>query len=231
MHFRHAEASGFRAGGLRHMKKQIIPAILTKNINDYQNKITLVEKLVKRVHIDIMDGKFVPNKTISLTTIRQVQTKLHKEAHLMVKMPWKYVNSAANARINTFIFHIEACPTTEQVCQTLKLISQHKMQASIAISPETPVDKILPYLSKLEHVLIMTVNPGFGGQNLIPSALQKVQALKEYDPKLTIEVDGGINKETLALAVQAGANYFVMGSAIYAHKNIKETIKNYKILL
>ena len=211
--------------------KQIIPAILSTTIKDYTTKVHAVEKLVQRIHIDIMDGHFVSHKTISLQDTRTISTNISREAHVMAEKPWNYVLPAAKAGINTFIFHIEACPTPSFVTKTLDLTAKHNLSAAIALSPQTPLQAVLPFVTRLEHVLIMTVHPGKGGQELIPSTLKKISTLRKQHPTLTIEADGGIHEKTIKKVLTAGASFIVMGSAIYAQKNIKQTIKNYQSLL
>ncbi len=201
--------------------KQIIPAILSTTLQDYQTKVRAVENLVKYVHIDIMDGLFVSHKTLTLTDIKNTPTKTSREAHFMVEKPWNHVAHAARAGINTFIFHIEACPTPFFVTKTLDLITKHNLAAAIAVSPETPITSVFPFVPRLAHVLIMTVHPGKGGQEIIPATLKKISTLKKHFPTLTIEADGGINATTIHKVLRAGASLIVMGSAIYGQKNIR----------
>ncbi|MBI4016113.1 MAG: ribulose-phosphate 3-epimerase [Candidatus Aenigmarchaeota archaeon] len=210
------------------MKKLIIPAILSTDKDNYKKKLQQVEGLVEKVQIDVMDGRFVENKTIPLDKLGAVKTKTYLEFHMMVDAPWAYIPAVAALGGKTYIFHIEACHNEKNVHDILERIIQYKMQPSIAINPETPLKAVLPYLSQLEHVLIMTVRPGQMGQKFISSALQKVRAIRRKYSNINIEVDGGINDKTLPKALKAGANYFVIGSAIYGKENAEQAIEKYK---
>ncbi|MBI4148785.1 ribulose-phosphate 3-epimerase [Candidatus Woesearchaeota archaeon] len=213
------------------MKKLIIPAILSSTFEDYSQKIKAVEGLVERVQIDVMDNRFVPNKTIPFDSLAAVKSGVYKEAHMMVDAPCAYIPAAQRLGVGTYIFHVEACSSPKLVYDIIERIRQYKMQPSIAINPRTPLKAILPYLSQLEHVLVMTVVPGFGGQSFIPSALRKVQAIRKRFPSINIEVDGGINADTLPKANKAGANYFVMGNAIYKQPDIGKAVADYRRLV
>lgn len=211
--------------------KRILPAILAKTKKEYTQKLRSVEGHVSRVQIDIMDGLFVPNKTITLKTIAAIPSPVSKEVHMMVHAPWKYVTLARKAGAHTFIFHIEACPTPRDVIRTLNLLKKNGLRASLALNPETPLTRVLPYLDRLEHVLIMTVHPGFSGKKLLSRTLQKIRQLHKIAPKKLIEVDGGIMARNLPRLARAGAHYFVMGSAIYAAKDPPHALKTYQRIL
>ena len=213
------------------MKKLIIPAILSPALEDYRQKIKAVEGLVERVQIDVMDNRFVPNKTLPFDALGEVKTNVYKEVHMMVDAPWAYIPAARQLGVGTYIFHIEACGSPKLVHEIIERIRQYKMQPSIAINPHTPLKTILPYLSQLEHVLVMTVVPGFSGQAFIPGTLRKIRAIRKRFPHINIEVDGGINADTLPRVRDAGANYFVMGNAIYKQPDIRQAIEGYKRLV
>ncbi len=213
------------------MKAIIIPAILSSTREDYEKKIRAVEGLVERVQVDVMDGRFVPNKTVPLDKLTGIHSKVYKEFHMMVDAPWAYIPIVAQLGGGTYIFHIEACTNERNVHDILQRIRQYKMKPAIAINPETPLKTVLPYINELEQVLIMSVHPGKMGQAFISSVLRKIRELRKRKPKLTIEVDGGINAETLPKVLKAGANYFVIGSAIYGREDIKEAVKKYKKII
>lgn len=206
----------------------IIPAILSTDVNDYKTKFQQVEGLVERVQIDVMDGRFVDNKTVPVGKLPKVKTSADIEFHMMVDAPWAYIPTVAALGGKTYIFHIEACASEKQVYELIERIRQYKMQPAIALSPETPISAVLQYVNKLERVVIMTVHPGKMGQAFIPNTLQKIRAIRKKYANLNIEVDGGINKKTLPKVLKAGANYFVIGSAIYEREDIAKAIKEYQ---
>lgn len=209
----------------------IIPAILSYTQKDYAKKLRAVKGLIRTIHLDVIDGKFVPNKTIQLDVIKKVKNPLRKEAHFMVEKPENYIAHAAQAGIHTFIFHIESHTNQQQTKHTIYSIKKAGMIPAIAINPRTPIKKLFPFFPHIKSVLLMSVQPGKGGQKFMPSVIKKIQQLRKKAPNITITVDGGLNEKTLPLAKKAGANHFVMGSAIFKTKNIKKTIETYKKML
>ncbi len=200
------------------MKVQIIPAIISKSVKDFRNKARKVNG-IKLVQVDIMDGKFVNNKTLDVNKIPKLNGNF--EAHLLVKEPWNYVDKLKN-KFRLVIFHIEAC---KDVNYMIKLLRKNKFKVGIAISPKTKVEKIKPYLNKVDKVLIMTVYPGFYGRKFLLFTMNKVKKLRKWKKNLDIEVDGGINEKTINKAYKAGANMFISGSYIFHNSNPKKAIK------
>lgn len=180
-------------------------------------------------HVDVMDGHFVPNLTLGAPIIEC----LHKacsgflDVHLMVDNPGDYVESFAKAGATQFNFHIEA---TKNADALIDRIHQAGMKAAIAIKPKTDVSTVFPYLSKLDMVLVMTVEPGFGGQSFMFDMLEKVKILRQKCPELNIQVDGGINLETIHNAAEAGANVIVAG-AIFRTDKPKEMIEQFRTVV
>jgi ribulose-phosphate 3-epimerase len=206
---------------------EIVPAILVKTPEELKQKLKEVEPYVNRVQIDIMDGKFVPNKTIQPEEIKSFKTNLIKEAHLMVEDNEKYVNDFLKMGFDMIIIHIESCKNVEKI---IKKVKGQGKKVALAINPPTPLSAIKKYLDDLDMVLIMTVNPGFSGQGFIPEVSSKIKELRQMKKDLDIEVDGGIKIENAKIVVEAGANILVSASGIYNFKNKKEIIEKFKQL-
>lgn len=182
------------------------------------------------LHMDVMDGHFVPNLTIGAPVIRSLRkhTKGFLDCHLMVSDPAKWVSDFAKAGANGFTFHIEA--TEDPIC-LIKSIREQGMKAGIAIKPKTPLATIEPCLKHgVDLVLVMTVEPGFGGQSFMSNQMEKVAAIRQQYPSLDIQVDGGIALDTIETCAKAGANVFVAGSAIFGAKDKKAVIDQFRVL-
>jgi ribulose-phosphate 3-epimerase len=171
------------------------------------------------IHFDVMDGHFVPNLTIGapvLASLRKV-TRLPIDCHMMIENPNDFIESFADAGADWMSVHYEAC---RHLHRTLEHIAEHGMQSAVVINPATPVEVLIPILGMVHHVLVMSVNPGFGGQSFIPYSLKKIRRLKELRQELglgyRIEVDGGVAHDTIAQVVEAGAELLVAGSAVFA---------------
>lgn len=203
---------------------EISPALLCKTRKEVVLKLKLVEPYVKRAQLDIMDNKFVSNKTVQPQELRGLKTKIKIEAQLMVKDPAAYLSDCCRMNALMIIFHYESYKNEKRIITLINQIKAHKLKVGIAINPKTPARVIKPFLKLVDLVLVMTVQPGFGGRKLIPATLNKVKQLRQWAPKLDIEVDGGINKETAPLAIKAGANVLVAGNAIFKAPSIKEGI-------
>jgi ribulose-phosphate 3-epimerase len=171
------------------------------------------------VHVDVMDGHFVPNITFGPPVVAAVRkvTKLPLDCHLMIENPDEFIPAFADAGADMIIVHQEVC---RHLHRTLQLIEQHKVKPAVVINPATPVEMLIEVLPMVHHVLVMSVNPGFGGQKFLPLALDKIAHLAELREEMglnfRIEVDGGVAHDTVAQVVQAGADMLVAGSAIFA---------------
>lgn len=200
------------------MKRQIAPSILSADFARLGDEIKAVQKAgAELIHVDVMDGHFVPNITIGppvVASIRKI-TKLPLDCHLMIENPEKYIDAFAKAGANWISVHIETC----DLAHVLPKIRNLGLKAGCVINPPTPVKDILPYIPLSDFVLVMTVNPGFGGQKLIDSCVEKIATIRDFlvERKLPIpiEVDGGVNAETIASVASAGADIIVAGSAIF----------------
>lgn len=208
---------------------KVAPSILSADFAALGNEIKDVERGgADCIHIDVMDGHFVPNITIGPLIVEAVRpvTDLPLDVHLMIEEPDRYIPAFAKAGADILSVHAEACPHLHRIIQ---LIKEQGVKAGVVLNPHTPVQVIEHVFDDLDLVLLMTVNPGFGGQKFIHSVLPKIKEVKRMaDEKgkkdLLIEVDGGVNKETAPLVIEAGANLLVAGSAVYGQSDRKKAI-------
>lgn len=197
---------------------KIAPSILSADFSKLADEIRKVEQYVDMLHIDVMDGHFVPSITLGLPVIRSIRvvTKLPFDVHLMVENPDNYVEQFIDAGANLLTVHAE---TAVHLNRTIDSIKKKGAKVGVALNPSTPLTALDHVLQDIDMVLIMTVNPGFGGQQFIKSMIPKIKRLRELISKekldVDIEVDGGINGDTARQAVAAGADILVAGSYIY----------------
>jgi len=197
----------------------IAPSILACDFARLGDEIRAVERAgADCIHVDVMDGHFVPNITIGplVVAAARTATTLPLDVHLMIEAPERYIDDFARAGANTISVHVETCP---HLHRTLAQIREAGARASVALNPATPPDAVREVLGEIDQVLVMTVNPGFGGQKFIASMLAKIGTLRGWIDadglEVAIEVDGGIGPETIGRAADAGAGVFVAGTAIF----------------
>jgi len=197
---------------------KIAPSILSADMDNLQKEVKDIEPYADMLHIDIMDGKFVSHTTFKPEQIKEIKTKLPKDVHLMVEHPIKdrFIEDYADAGAAIITIH-EECK--DDITEAFNLIRTKGIKVGISINPPTSLDKIKEYLGSVDMVLIMSVNPGYAGQKFIPDVLPKIRELRKLKPKLDIEIDGGINKETIKQVVSAGTNVIVAGSAIFGKED------------
>ncbi len=208
----------------------LVPSILSADFTRLGEQVREAEAAgAQRIQIDVMDGHFVPNITMGPMIVAAVRqcTRLPLEAHLMITNPERYIEDFAKAGADVIIVHQEVSPHLHRVIQQIKAAGK---QVGVALTPSTPVFMLTDVLSLLDLVLIMTVNPGFGGQEFIPETLPKVarirRMLDERDLHCDVEVDGGIHEGTIAQVVRAGANLIVAGSAVYnQHESVAQAME------
>lgn len=201
---------------------EIVPSILSADFTRLGEQVRDVEAAgARRIQIDVMDGHFVPNITMGPMVVEAVRscTSAVLEAHLMITNPQEYIETFAKAGADVIIVHQEVSPHLHRILKQIKAAGK---QAGVAINPSTPVFMLQDMLPFCDLILVMTINPGFGGQEFIPETLPKIETLhrmlQQRDLKCDIEVDGGINAETIPQVVRAGANLLVAGSAVYNNK-------------
>ncbi len=206
---------------------KIAPSILSADFGILAEEIRGIANDADMIHIDVMDGSFVPNITLGQPVVRRIRqaTDLPFDVHLMIVNPEEHIDSFADAGADAITVHAEA---SRHLHRTLEGIRQRGVRAGVALNPATPVCAIEHVLHMVDMVLVMTVNPGFGGQSMIVEALNKVEAIaalaRRNGLSFDIEVDGGINDETIGAAARAGANVFVAGSYVFGAENPREAI-------
>ncbi|WP_282154689.1 ribulose-phosphate 3-epimerase [Cytobacillus gottheilii] len=207
---------------------KIAPSILSADFARLGEEIKDVEAGgADYIHVDVMDGHYVPNITIGPLVVEAIRpiTDLPLDVHLMIEHPDQYIEAFARAGANYITVHVEACT---HLHRTIQLIKSYGVKAGVVLNPATPAEMIKPILEDVDMVLLMTVNPGFGGQKFIPSVLPKLKAIRNWADELgldlEIEVDGGVNEETAKLCVEAGANVLVAGSAVFNEKDRAKAI-------
>ncbi|NQT19862.1 MAG: ribulose-phosphate 3-epimerase [Planctomycetes bacterium] len=207
-----------------HSTIKIAPSLLAADFCRLDREIESVEAAgADLLHVDVMDGHFVPNITIGpfiVEAIKRIAT-LPLDVHLMIAEPARYVETFIDAGANSIDFHIEVAPEPAALIETIR---GHGLKAGIVISPDTPVEAIIGALDAADQVTVMTVYPGFGGQELIPECVEKARRIAHVAPNVDLLVDGGINAATIPTAAAAGANVFVAGSAIFGKENRSEAI-------
>lgn len=208
---------------------KIAPSILSADFAKLGEEIKDVELGgADYIHVDVMDGHFVPNITIGPLIVEAIRpvTKLPLDVHLMIENPDQYVEAFAKAGADYITVHVETC---RHLHRTIENIKSYGVKAGVVLNPATPVETIQHIIEDIDMVLLMSVNPGFGGQKFIPSVLPKIKQVKEMAElkgvDIEIEIDGGVNEETAKLCIEAGANVLVAGSAVYNKPDRKKAIE------
>jgi ribulose-phosphate 3-epimerase len=216
--------------------KLIAPSILSADFSILGDEIRAVEDAgADWIHVDVMDGHFVPNITMGPLVVEAVKkvTKLPVDVHLMIENPDLFINDFAGAGATHICVQAETCVHLNRTIQLIK--ANTNVRAGVALNPSTPISVLEWVLEDIDYILIMSVNPGFGGQKFIENSLQKIQTLRQViidgGYSTLIQIDGGVNKSTIGKIAAAGADIFVAGSAIYHSPNYKETIEQFRNLI
>ena len=209
--------------------KKIAPSILSADFSRLADEVRAVEKAgADVIHVDVMDGHFVPNITIGPLVVQGLRklTSLPLDVHLMIENPERYVEVFAQAGSDWITIHAEVCPNLKRM---IKKIRQLNARPGIVLKPATPLKTLFPVLDDIDLVLIMSVNPGFGGQSFIPATLKKIERLRriidQNNYSMEIEVDGGVKIENIREVSRAGGDIFVVGTGIFKTENYEETIE------
>ena len=207
---------------------KISPSVLAADLSNLAAEVKDIELAgADMVHLDVMDGVFVTNISFGLPVIESLRSKTNMifDVHLMIVNPEKYAERFIEAGADILTFHLEACEDSAMLLDTIR---SHGAMAAVSVKPGTPIEDVFPLLDKCDMVLVMTVEPGYGGQKLIPETLEKVRKLKaeieKRDLAVEIQVDGGITAENASLAIEAGASILVAGSSVFKSNNRKQAI-------
>lgn len=211
------------------MNNLVSVSILSSDFMNLSEDIKTIEKSgAHMLHFDVMDGVFVNNISFGFPILKTVNknTDMHLDVHLMITDPLKYISECQSGGADTITFHLESESDTDK---TIDAIRQTGARVGLSVKPGTPFEAVRPYMDKIDMLLIMTVEPGFGGQSFIEEMLDKISEAREYITKnnltVDIQVDGGINEETAVLAAKAGANIMVAGSYLFKAENMAEAVK------
>jgi ribulose-phosphate 3-epimerase len=214
---------------------QIAPSLLAADFNRLGEEVAAVERAgVDLLHFDVMDGHFVPNISMGVPILQAIRkiTKLPLDAHLMISEPEKYIEVFIKSGANSVSVHCEVCPDIPKMAKRIRELGA---RASIGINPETSIDRVIAAAEHLDMILIMSVHPGFGGQEFIPASLQKLREvrreLKRRGLALDLEIDGGVKADNIADVKAAGANVFVSGSGIFGAKDYARIVTEMRGLI
>jgi len=210
------------------MKKEIkiFPSVLAADLGNLQSEIDRADEFSDGIHYDVMDGSFVPNLSYGAPVLKCLKSKNIFDTHLMVQNPDILLEDFAKAGAGMLSVHFEAC---QNVHRTLQRINELGMKSGVALNPGTSYEMAYESIKKADFVLVMSVNPGFGGQKFLPEILEKIQKIRRDFPKKDIQVDGGITDKTASLVIEAGANLLVAGSYLFGADDFSSAVESLKV--
>ena len=212
---------------------KIAPSILSADFCTLERDINRI-RTADMVHVDVMDGAFVPNITIGVPVVKSIRshTDMFLDVHLMIDKPVRYIDAFCKAGADLLSVHLEADHPT-RIAEALRAMEANGVKKAVALRPITSAEAVLPYIEQLDMVLVMTVEPGFGGQAFMENQLDTIRRVREiidrYNPACDLEVDGGINAKTALQVVEAGANVLVAGSSVYGAPDIEQAIQSLRV--
>ena len=204
------------------MQGIVAPSLLSADFSNLQQELKLIEQTkAKWLHLDVMDGHFVNNITFGPPLVKSIRksTNLFLDTHLMISKPAKYIEAFSNSGSDLITFHYEACADKQEILKIIDNIRKQNKKVGLSIKPATPAENIFEFLPLLDLVLVMTVEPGFGGQSFMETAAEKISIIRDFSNDINIQVDGGINADTSKIAVMLGANVLVAGSYVFKNNN------------
>jgi ribulose-phosphate 3-epimerase len=214
-------------------KIKLVPTLLTHSFAEFKDKLKKIEKYFSLVQIDIMDNKFVKNKTFyDLAKIRTIRTHLNYELHLMIADPFKLIKKWQNLKkVKKIIFHYEAMKNDEAIFDLITYLKKRKFKVGLAINPETKLSQVEKFISKIDVLFLLGVKPGWGGQTLKPSILNKAKQARQKYPKLDIEIDGGVNLNNISKVAKSGVNIIAAGTMIFEAEDIEQRLEKIKEII
>lgn len=208
--------------------QKIIPTILTKKPAELKTQLTLLQGQTKWVQIDIMDGKFVPSVSVSISQLKNAQQFFNLEIHLMVQNPENYFKDCELVGAKRVYFHLES---TNDPAKVLSVMKKYSFQKGIALNPETNVTELVEFLNKIDAVLLLSVVPGVQGRKFISSVTEKIPVIRAVNPEVILGMDGGIKKESIKEIFGAGVNYVTIGSSIWKSKDPIATLRKFEEMI
>jgi ribulose-phosphate 3-epimerase len=221
-------SAGVLSGGNMSKIVQTVPAILTDDPKELENMVHQTQSFAGYAQFDIMDGQFVPSRSITCEHIARIAMKLNWEAHLMVLNPETYVSDFQQAGAQKIVFHYEATPSPREV---ISLVRTYGLKVGLAVNPETAITAITSLTSEVDSVLFLSVNPGFYGSKFIPEVLKKIEAFRKSYPDLQIGIDGGIKESNIAEVARSGVDIICVGSAIFQQPEPGKSFRHLQALV
>lgn len=208
--------------------QKLVPAILTRDVKELEDKLLILRGQTQWVHVDIMDGKFVPNVSFPISVLKKFSDEFLFEVHLLVENPENYLQACKDAKVPRIVFHWES---TKNPGFVLKEVKRRSLERVLGINPPTSPKVVSSFYGDLDGVLLLAVDPGFQGRKFIPSILEKIRELKTLHPLLPVGVDGGVNRETIQRVFEAKADYAILGSVLWKSSDPVQTLRELEAMV